>query len=192
MDGNKARQWWAIAIAYAFHAHRRFAGSKPGWWNDEALLELSAKVVSAAEPHHYSPTALRMRAFVLGCPCHGEWGEGSRSLEQMREGEACWARLVDRREGERKDDADQLAHARECISIREQHNRPANTLYTATVPEFEPHATRGGPAVPASQPAMMANVWAFGWARGSGRGHVECAGCGAEGQCHDHCGEVTA
>jgi tetratricopeptide (TPR) repeat protein len=75
---------WAVATADAFETLRlKSCGevAKPGWWNDEELLALSGRVVSAA-PNDWAANS--MRAHVLSGQS-GAWEAGPRSAAELSE-----------------------------------------------------------------------------------------------------------
>ena len=59
---------------------------KPEWWNDDALKELSARVLAAVPDE---PIAMAMRAQVLGGT--GTW-EGHRTVAEFKEAARQWRR----------------------------------------------------------------------------------------------------
>ena len=76
---------WGRATAWAFNVLTREVCAevaKPGWWNDEGLKALSARVVGAA-PNEES--ALDMRAYVLSGAYGDAWELGPRSTAELKE-----------------------------------------------------------------------------------------------------------
>ena len=83
---------WAGATADAFDMLRQIECAevaKPGWWNDEGLKALSARVVGAA-PNEES--ALDMRAYVLSGAYGDAWEAGPRSAAELKEAAALFDR----------------------------------------------------------------------------------------------------
>ena len=83
---------WARATAAAFNhlAQDVYAEvAKPGWWNDEGLKALSARVVGAA-PNEES--ALDMRAYVLSGAYGDAWEAEPRSAAELKEAAALFDR----------------------------------------------------------------------------------------------------
>ena len=83
---------WAKATAQAFNKLQQKDCSevaKPEWWNDEALKELSARVVRAAPNEN---AALGMRADVLSGIHGGAWEAGPRSAAELKEAAAHYDR----------------------------------------------------------------------------------------------------
>ena len=75
---------WARAMARAFDMLRLTECAevaKPGWWNDEGLKPLSARLVRVAPDEML---ANEMRAVVL-CGQHNAWEAGPRSAAELRE-----------------------------------------------------------------------------------------------------------
>ena len=96
---------WASCVAMAFQLllfRGKEAGlATPSWWNDDALKELSAKVVDATQPllqgnprlGQGSPPvllALSMRGWVLSGWWDFEAGSISRTAAELREAAACF------------------------------------------------------------------------------------------------------
>ena len=82
------RQWWATAMAGAFHYLNRQQcdqHKKPSWWSDTQLLAISQRVV---DEHPSAENSWTMRAAVL-CPSRGSasvytgWNRGARSATQF-------------------------------------------------------------------------------------------------------------
>ena len=88
---------WAKATSYAFEMLTIITltecdeVAKPGWWNDEELKALSARVVRAA-PNEAS--AHSMRAVVLSGRGGGAWEEGPRSAAEYTEAAAHFDRAA--------------------------------------------------------------------------------------------------
>ena len=79
---------WAEATAQAFRMLQLEECDevpKPGWWNDEELKALSARVLRAA-PN--GEAALDMRAMVLSGDDGGAWAVGPRSAAEFKEAAA--------------------------------------------------------------------------------------------------------
>ena len=64
--------------------------AKPGWWNDEGLKPLSARLVRVAPDEML---ANEMRAVVL-CGQHNAWEAGPRSAAELREAAAHFERAA--------------------------------------------------------------------------------------------------
>ena len=95
---------WARSVASAFDVLKNDACSdlpKPDWWNDEALMELSARVLAEA-PDECG--AMNMRANVLGhlvAPCHDRgppfrWDVVSRTCAEIKEAATLYRRAAAR------------------------------------------------------------------------------------------------
>ena len=81
---------WAQATAWTFDMLRQDACkevAKPGWWNDEGLKALSARVVRAAP--NEGPNSLR--AMVMRGQCDA-WEAGPRSAAELNEAAAHYER----------------------------------------------------------------------------------------------------
>ena len=84
---------WARSTASAFEMLRLEECdemAKPGWWNDEGLMALSARVVRAG-PN--MSAANNMRAVVLSGQCLA-WEEGPRSATELKEAAAHFERTA--------------------------------------------------------------------------------------------------
>ena len=83
---------WAQAAASAFDVLSHpdcHDAPKPEWWNDEALKQLSARVIAAAASHEGGGGALTMRARVLcgaaGIVADNGWNAGPRKAADLKE-----------------------------------------------------------------------------------------------------------
>ena len=84
---------WARATAAAFNKLRLPECAdepKPDWWHDEALKQLSARVVAAAPD---GLTARLMRAAVLS-GVHPAWEAGPRTAKELKEAAAHFERVA--------------------------------------------------------------------------------------------------
>ena len=89
-DGSEG---WAYSIAVAFASLIQpdcKEAPKPEWWHDEALKELSARVVEVA-PNSLHTTL--MRANVLGGR-DAAWERGPRTAAELKEAASCWRRAA--------------------------------------------------------------------------------------------------
>ena len=88
---EEGTEQWALAVAGAFDLLKSPECDevpKPEWWNDEALMALSARVVAV---YPDSPRSCVMRALVLSGGEHDLWNVGLRSAAEIKEA-ATWYR----------------------------------------------------------------------------------------------------
>ena len=119
---------WADSIAMAFnHLQQEGCEEVPLWWHDEALKELSARVLAAAPD---SPIAMAMRAQVLGGI--GTWEGGHRTVAEIKEAARQW-----RRSSELNPCADEMEKFRGCAAELDKLAGEMETKAAAELKEKE-------------------------------------------------------
>jgi len=89
---------WAKAAASAFDLLKDPACHevpKPGWWNDEALKALSARVVAVAPDGHTGlSAAMRARVLIGDALFKAPWNVGPRTAAEVKEAAAWYRRAA--------------------------------------------------------------------------------------------------
>ena len=166
---------WACCIASAFNVLDTDVCAevpKPEWWNDDALKELSARVLAAAPD---SPVAMVMRAQVLGGI--GTWEAGHRTVAEIREAARQWRRASELHpyadEGERlrgyAAELDKLAGAMEMEAAAELKEKEEQAAAELRVKEAKANAAAD--ALLAEEEAEKAAA-----ARSGGKGNNKAKG----------------
>ena len=98
MEGSSG---WAKATAQCFHLLQDAANCaipKPDWWNDEALKELSSRVVAVSFPagdtHHAATFSMRAQVLAANGVFKPSWNKGTRSVADLREAAVFYRRAA--------------------------------------------------------------------------------------------------